>query len=141
MCDTYIYHFVTSSSRTGDNMRSAHPATLEVIERMGGEPLMNTQLVVDHTQLDADGFLVVAAGDINAVAVQIWSLETRAASRDERAEAVTDEKDKYMLSLESRELRKQARVLRTRHPETIPSDLGFETDARDFLHVGSGLVT
>ena len=141
MCDTYIYYFVMSNSRTGDNMRSAHPATLEVIERRGGEPLMNTQLVVDHTQLDADGFLVAAGDDTNAIAIQIWSLETRAASRDDRAETITDERDKYMLSLESRELRKQARVLRSRHPESIPSELGFGTDARALVHFTTGLVT
>ena len=146
MCDVYIYHFVTSNSQTGNNMLSARAATLEAIEHRGGEPLMNSQLVVDHTQLDADGFLVVAVGggdshDTNAIAAQIWSLETRAASRDEEALAITDERKKYMLRLESRELRKQAGVLRARHTESIPSELGFRTDARDFVHFGPGVAT
>jgi len=146
MCDVYIYHFVMSNSQTGDNMVSARAATLEAIELRGGEPLMNSQLVVDHTQLDADGFLVVAVGggdshDTNAIAAQIWSLETRAASRDEQAVAVTDEREKYMLRLESRELRKQAGVLRARHAKSIPSELGLRTDARDSMHFGPGVAT
>jgi hypothetical protein len=146
MCDVYIYHFVMSNSQTGEDMVSARAATLEAIEHRGGEPLMNSQLVVDHTQLDTDGFLVVAVGggdshDTNAIAAQIWSLETRAASRDKQAAAITDEREKYMLSLESRELRKQAGVLRARHTKSIPSELRVRTDARDFVHHGPGVTT
>jgi hypothetical protein len=146
MCDVYIYHFVMSNSQTGEDMVSARAATLEAIEHRGGEPLMNSQLVVDHTQLDTDGFLVVAVGggdshDTNAIAAQIWSLETRAASRDKQAAAITDEREKYMLSLESRELRKQAGVLRARHTKSIPSELRVRTDARDFVHHGPGVAT
>jgi hypothetical protein len=46
-----------------------------------------------------------------------------------------------MLSLESRELRKQARVLKSRRTEIVAGELGFRTDAKDFIHFGAGLAT
>jgi hypothetical protein len=101
--------------------------------------------VVDHTELDVDGFLGDAVGcdshEINDIAAQIWSLKVRAASRDNEAIASTDEIEKYMLSLERRELRKQARVLKSRRTELMTSELGFRTDAKDSIPVGVGLAT
>ena len=105
---------------------------------------MASQLVVDQTQLDADGFLVATVSretEIDAIAAQIWCMETRAASRDKRAIASSDEKEKYMLRLESRELLKQARALKSRHAGVMAAELGGETDARDFVHFGRGLAT
>ena len=111
MCDVYIYNFVMSNNQNGENMISARPATLEAIEHRGGEPLMGSQIVVDDTQLDANGFLVGGEEAMDPVAAQICALEARAASRDKRAMVNSDEREKYMLSLESRELLKQARKL------------------------------
>jgi hypothetical protein len=116
MSDVYIYYFIGPQGPNGRNSLSARPATLEAIKGRG-EPVMESQIVVDHTQLDAYGFLAAAAGSdsyaINDIVAQISSLEVRAASRDNEAIGTTDDAEKYMLSLESRELRKQARNLRS----------------------------
>jgi hypothetical protein len=133
MCDVYVYYFVTPNSPDGDNMLSTRVATLEAIRDRGGEPIMESQVVVDHTELDADGFRVAALGwdsrDINDIAAQIWSLGVRAASRDTEAIASTDKIAKYTLGLESRELRKQMRVLKSRRTESVVEELA---DAKDF---------
>ena len=142
MCDAYVYYFVTSNSQDGDNLLSTRPATLETIKGRGGDPVMESQMVVDHTQLDGDGFLVAAVScdshEINDIAAQIWYLEVSAASRDNQAISNMDEMAKYMLSLESRELRKQARALKSRRTETVAGEC--RTDATDFIHFGAGLA-
>jgi len=141
MCDVYIYHFVTSNGQDSDFVFSSQPATLEAIKNRGCEPVMESQIVVDHTQLDGDGYLVAAIGshsrETNDIAAQIWSLEVRAASRDNEAIASIDGVEKYMLRLESRELRKQARLLKSQRTVSTASELGFRTDARDFMHCGA----
>jgi hypothetical protein len=74
--------------------------------------IMESQLVVDRSELDENGFLITGA--VNDLSFQIGSLERRAASRDGEASKLNDGdegRDKYMLSLESRELRNQARKL------------------------------
>jgi hypothetical protein len=143
VCDVYIYYFVMSNHEDGDNMLSTRPAALETIKDRGGAAIMESQMVVDHTELDGDGFLGAAVGcdshEINDTAAQISSLEVRAASRDNEAISSTDEIAKYMLSLESRELRKQARVLKSRRTEIVAGE-GFRTDASDFIHFGASLA-
>jgi hypothetical protein len=145
MCDVYIYNFVTSNGQDRDNVLSSQPATLEAIKDRGGEPVMESQIVVDHTQLDGDCFLVAADGsnshELNDLAAQIWSLEVRAASRDNEAIASVDGVEKYMLSLESRELRKQARLLKSQRTLLMARESGFRTDARDLIHFGAGVAT
>jgi len=130
MCDVYIYYFKTSNDPDGKNILSRRPATLEAIKGRG-EPVMESQIVVDHTELDADGFLVAAIGtDSHAIddfAFQIWSLEVRAASRDSAALATADRIERYMLSLESRELRKQARNLKSGRTEVRAGELSYQT--------------
>ena len=88
MCDVYIYYFKTSNRPDGKNTLSRRPATLDAIKGRG-KPVMESQIVVDHTELDADGFLVAAIGNhsnaTDEIAFQIWSLEVRAASRDSAA--------------------------------------------------------
>jgi uncharacterized protein YacL (UPF0231 family) len=90
---------------------------------------MESQMVVDHTELDDSGFHIVADGVDSVVKElndQIRSVELRAASRDSEAEKLneaTDGKDKYMLSLESRELRLQARRLAAQRAEAINEDM------------------
>ena len=145
MCDVYIYHFVTSNGRDCDHGISSQPATLEAIKDRGCEPVMESQIVVDHTQLDADGYLVAAVGgnshETNDITAQIWSLEVRAASRDNEAIASLDGVEKYMLRLESRELRKQARLLKSQRTVLTAGELRFRTDARDFIQFGPGVIT
>jgi hypothetical protein len=144
MSDVYLYYFIVSNDPDGDNLLSMRPATLEAIKGRG-EPLMESQIVVDHTELDAEGFLVAAVGsdshEIDDIAAQIWSLEVRAASRDSEAIASADGVEQYMLSLESRELRKQAAILRRQRSELVAAEVGSGTDARDFIHFGAGLAT
>jgi hypothetical protein len=127
MSDVYIYYFIASTGQNGEETISIRPATLEAIKSRG-LPVMASQIVVDHTELDADGFLVAAAGsgshEINDLTAQICSLELRAASRDIEAIDGTDGIENYMLSLESRELRKQARDLKNRRAEQAACESG-----------------
>ena len=126
-------------------MLSTRPATLETIKERGAVPVMESQSVVDHTELDREGFLVAAVGcgshEVNEIAAQIWSLEVRAASRDKEATSSTDEIETYMLRLESRELRKQARVLKSRRSGIVAGELAFGTNATNFIHFKAGLAT
>jgi hypothetical protein len=119
MTDVYIYYYMVRDAPSGERKRSARPATLKAIKGKG-RPLMESQLVVDHTELDDDGFLVASDGNdsyaVNDITAQIRSVELRAASRDSEAlklNETTEGKDKYMLNLESRELRGQAKLLKT----------------------------
>ncbi len=135
MSDVYIYYFIASNDEQ-TAMVSARPATLEAIKTRG-TPIMHTQLVVDHSQIDAEGFLLAAANDsclFDNVAAEIRSLEARAASRDTEANASTDGIEQYMLRLESRELRKQARSLKSRRTESAPAE-------RDLLRFDELLLT
>jgi hypothetical protein len=60
--DVHIFYFMVWDRATGGNVLFARPATLEAI--MGrGEPVLESQIVVDHTDLDANGFLITGAGD------------------------------------------------------------------------------
>ncbi len=135
MCDVYIYYFKTSNCPDGKNTLSRRPATLDAIKGRG-EPVMQSQIVVDHTELDADGFLVAAIGNhsnaTDEIAFQIWSLEVRAASRDAAALASADGIERYMLSLESRELRKQARELKSRRTEKGADEPSYRAESTDF---------
>jgi hypothetical protein len=125
VADAYIYHFVLLKDTGDGTMLSERAATLEAITGRG-EPLMDTQLVVDHTQLDAEGFLIAGAcNDTTAadhIAAQIASLELRAASRDIAAVASDDGVEQNMLRLESRELRKQAMLLKSSRVELSEDD-------------------
>jgi hypothetical protein len=136
MSDVYIYYFKTSTGPGGKNTLSRRPATLDAIKSRG-EPVMESQIVVDHSELDENGFLVAAMGsDSNAlddIAAQIWSLEVRAASRDNAALVSADGIERYMLSLESRELRKQARDLKSRRAERRSGKLSYRADSTDFM--------
>jgi hypothetical protein len=117
MCDVYIYYFNSVNDPRGKNVLSTRPATLQAIKGRG-EPVMESQIVVDHTELDTDGFLAAIIGNdshaIGDIAAQICSLEVRAASRDSEALTSKNGMEQYMLSLESRELRKQAGILKSR---------------------------
>jgi hypothetical protein len=61
---------------------------------------------------------------VNDFSAQIWSLEARAASRDIEAmnlDERTEENARYALSVESRELRAQARKLKNRRTDVVES--------------------
>jgi len=143
MCDAYIYYFIASNGPHADIL-SARPATLEAIKSRG-VPVMATQLVVDHSELDGAGFLVANLGDdsyaIRGISAEIVSLEARAASRDKEVIASADGIHQYMLSLESKELRKQARILRSRRSDSTTGESSIRPDSRDFINFGAGLAT
>jgi hypothetical protein len=144
MSDVYVYLFRTSNRPNGKKMLSTRPATLGAIKDRG-EAVMESQIVVDHTELDGDGFLVETFGNDSAaiehITAQIRSLEVRATSRDNEALASADGIEQYMLSLESRELRKQARDLKRQRTEIIARELGDRTDKTNSVQFGAGLAT
>ncbi len=117
MTDAYIYYFTVRDGVTGESVRSQRRATLAAIKRIG-EPVMESQIVADITEIDPDGFAIddvpdgaPPPGDVTS---EIRSLTLRADSRDIKAltlDETTEGGDKYMLELESRELRSQAQKL------------------------------
>lgn len=137
MTDVYVYHF-TRIGAVGEVIVSKRWATLDTIGQLG-DAVLESQLVVDHTEVDESGFLIGYAHDerhpTDALWAQIRSLERRAHSRDEAALCLTEECDvkiRYVLSLESRELRKQAQALRKRRVEMMSGALGNQLDSQDF---------
>lgn len=148
MSDAYVYYFIGSEDAAGENTLSNWPATLDAIKKGKGEAIMESQIVVDATELDGSGYFIARVGydsyAVNDLSAQIWSLEVRAASRDTEALKLNDStegKDKYMLSLESRELRGQARELKSRRSELLADERGNPGETGDSVHCGGGLVT
>jgi CHAD domain-containing protein len=86
-----------------------------------GEPVLESRLVVDHTEVDANGFLTGRASEDAHPVHDLWaqarSLESRASSRDfeaQQLEGLADGERRNRLREESRELRDQAEALRKR---------------------------
>jgi hypothetical protein len=133
MTDMYVYNFVGPEGPDGKDARSTRAATLEAIEGRG-EALMETQIVVDQSELDADGFLLrfgISTNAIDNLWSEIRSLGLRAESRDTEALKLnesTEGQRKYMLHLESRELRGQARTLKAQRIELLSER--FRRDAK-----------
>jgi|SRR5271165_265011 len=131
MTDVYVYYFSSWDAGSGEDSVSARRGTLEAIVGRG-DAIMESQIVVDHTELDDDGFLISSAGDDSAakndLTAQIRSIELRAASRDSEARKLNDTtegKDKYLLNMESRELRNQARVLKNPPISALTDDTEY----------------
>jgi hypothetical protein len=118
MSDVYVYNFMRCRGQTGEHVLSERRATLDAIHGRG-KAVMESQIVVDHSEVDADGFLIgggaTSSNPMGERWAEIRSLERRAASRDTEALQMNERSEGrhiYMLSLESRELRKQAGNLR-----------------------------
>ena len=114
MADAYVYFFTALDRSSGKLARSTRLATLAAIKSRG-KPIMDTQTTVDETELDAAGFLVgrSVGGSVpgDEMRGEIRSLNLRATSRDREALKLNDSTDgapKYLLRVESRELRRQA---------------------------------
>jgi len=129
MADAYVYYFTTLDRLSGKTVRSKRLATLEAIKGTG-EPVMETQTTVDQTELDSDGFLVGRSVGGSDPGDELWgeirSLILRAASRDREAlelEESTEGRLKYLLSVESRELRNQARQLQKERGDILAAEL------------------
>jgi hypothetical protein len=139
VADVYVYYFMRCHASAGEKVLSRRRATLETIKNMG-EPVMESQVVVDHTEVDRNGFLIGGVDSESHPMDERWarirSLERRANSRDYEALQLNDSSDasrKYMLSLESRELRKQARELKKHRADLMVSELGARMEAQAFV--------
>ena len=102
---------------------------------------MESQIVVDHTEVDGNGFLICGIGNESHPMVELWaeirSLERRANSRDNEALTLgesTEGQRIYSLHLESRELRNQAQRLKKQRADAMASELGNRSDTQDFQH-------
>jgi hypothetical protein len=127
MSDVYVSSFIDADECAGGKLISTRAATLQAIKGRG-EPIMDSQFVVDHTELDGDGFVPEYGLSTNAADIlrlQIKSLKLRAESRDTEAlklKRSTDGAQKYLLYMESRELRNQAHRLETQRVDLLVSE-------------------
>ena len=119
MTDVSVYYFVRHAGPGGRELLSERRATLETIKGRG-EAVMHSQRVVDHTEVDGNGFLIGGAGDESHSEIwsQIRSLEARAKSRDREVLKIVaggvESDRRQVLHREGLELRTQARILKTR---------------------------
>jgi hypothetical protein len=139
MSDVYIYYFMRRGP-AGENILSKRRATLEAIKGKG-EAVMESQIVVDHTEVDGNGFLIGGVGNESHPMVELWaeirSLERRADSRDNEAltfDEGTEGQRIYSLHLESRELRNQAQRLKKQRADAMVGELCNRGDTQDFEH-------
>jgi hypothetical protein len=119
MTDVSVYYFVRHSVSGGKELLSKRRATLETIKGRGAA-VLRSRRVVDHTEVDGNGFLIGGDSD-ESHPLELWpqirSLELRAESRDGEALKIVEgaESDRMQtLHRESIELRDQARILRIR---------------------------
>lgn len=117
MTDVSVYYFIRRNGPAGEEALSKRRATLETI--MGkGTAVMPSRRIVDHTEVDANGFLVGGADDDSHAIGELWSrirsLESRARSRGAEALEIADAASgrKALLLLESAVLREEAQTLR-----------------------------
>jgi hypothetical protein len=141
MTDVYVYYFLPTGSRSVEDV-SNRRATLETIKGLG-EPVMESQIVVDHTEVDDNGFVrgheANESHPTDLLWSQIMSLERRARSRENEAFLLNggpDAKSKYLLTLESRELLKQAQTLRAQRLESLTG--GVTGQIVDLLRQSAG---
>jgi hypothetical protein len=141
--DLYVYYFMRYGGPAREQLLSKRRATLEAIKGRGGEAVMESQIVVDHTEVDGNGFLIGGVGNalhpMDELWAQIRSLERRANSRDSEALALSEIGDGqriYLLQLESRELRNQAQRLKKQRVDSMAGELGNRSDAQDFVPFG-----
>jgi hypothetical protein len=120
MTDVFVYYFMRRSVSGGEESLSKRRATLETIQGKG-EAVMQSQHIVDHTEVDGNGFVIGGASNESHRVDELWpqirSLELRAKSRDGEALKIvegTESARKQILQLESLELRNQALILKTR---------------------------
>src|ERR1700677_799246 len=145
MSDMYVYHFMRRGP-AGENILSKRRATLETIKGKG-EAVMESQIVVDHTEVDGNGFLIGGVGNeshpMDGLWAQIRSLERRANSRDSEALTLNEsgEGDRgYLLSFESSELRNQGQRLRRQRAESMAGKLDNRINSQVLVQFGGGPI-
>jgi hypothetical protein len=121
--DAYVYRFKGLAGIVEEGPADNRRATLDALKGRG-DPVMESQIIVDHSELDTDGYFASSSSNesqsIDNVAAEIKSLGLRSKSRDFEARDLLEKDEgqrKYMLQLESRELVKQARRLSTQLEE------------------------
>jgi hypothetical protein len=141
MSDVYVYNFYPFTVGGEKQSRSLFSATLTTIEAIG-TPIMESQGVVDASQLTTEGYLVPPPGfephEITQLSAEIKSLEIRAEARDLLAhslDAGADEAAIYMLSLESRHLRRQAQKLTIQRSEILAAVSGHISESMAFAQL------
>jgi len=146
MADVYVYRFTGWEELRPDAKKRR--ATLETIREIG-DPIMESQIVVDEAELDSHGFFCGSVANdpdpTEDLANEISSLNLRADARDCEAlklDEASGGAQKYMLQLESRELRKQAHKLQRqqnqqRQSELAAAESGNRSDMLDFAQLGS----
>jgi hypothetical protein len=113
MPDAFVYYFLIRDRSSGRLVSSKRRATLEAIKSRG-EPLWDSRMAVDDSELDATGFLVSRADNGSDPMDELWSdirsLRLRADSRDREAKQLseTHREQKLTLRTESLELRNNA---------------------------------
>ena len=124
MSDVFVYYFMRRRP-AGENILSKRRATLETIKGKG-EAVMESQIVVDQTEVDGNGFLIGGFDNESHPMDELWpqirSLERRANSRDREALTLNESSEGariYLLHLESRELRNQAQKLRKHRADSM----------------------
>jgi hypothetical protein len=117
MTDAYVYRFKGLNGIDSEGSDDNRRATLDTLKGRG-DPVMESQTIVDESELDHDGFFASNSGNespsVDNVTAEIKSLRLRSKSRDFEARDLAENSDgqrKYMLQLESRELVKQAKRL------------------------------
>lgn len=146
MSDVYVYYFMRRGP-AGENILSKRRATFETIKGEG-EAVMESQIVVDHTEVDRNGFLIGGIDNQSHPMDDLWpqirSLERRANSRDSERLTLNESGDRariYLLRLESRELRNQAQRLRMQRANSMAGELGNRIDSPVFVQFGGGATT
>ncbi len=146
MVDMYVYRFMRRRGSAGQDILSERLATLEAIKGRG-EAVMESQLVVDHTEVDDNGFFIDGFGSESHPTDGLWSqirsLERRANSRDREAMPLSESAEGariYLLRLESRELRKQARKLQKQLADLMASESAGRCDAKSSYRSESSCV-
>jgi hypothetical protein len=131
MTDIYVYYFSVRDRTTGKVGSSKRRATLEAIKCLG-EPILESRLVVDSSEVDARGFLVNQqdlSSSVDAIWGEIRSLRLRAKSRAAEAEQLgeSDPERRLILCSESLELMtRAARLHQLVHPDNAPMERSFQ---------------
>ncbi len=142
MTDKYVYQFTGPFGPGGEIALSARAATLEAIQNRG-QPVMESQIVVDQTEVDSDGFLVgfgISTNPIDNLWSLLRSLKLRAESRDAEALQLDEHSHgerKYMLQMESKELRRQAEGLKKQRIELLAVKFQHHGKLEDPLERGT----
>jgi hypothetical protein len=117
MADALVYYFLIRDRSTGRLVSSKSRATLAAIKGRG-EPLLESQMAVDDSEIDAAGFLVCRSVRAEDPAGELWSeirsLRLRAAAREREAQQLEhclDTERRLILCAESRELRNRSDCL------------------------------